>query len=293
MPIPKPEGSESQGAFISRCVEFVMAEGTPQEQAVAICYREWEQGEKGQYWIKFEKSRRTLEAWTARQFREAIRQSAKPILEARSISEMKAADVDIQPIRDAFVKVYQRVGREFASAIYKNLTRKKNELLFTSWDDWMERFALTEAGTKIVGIGDTTLKRIRRVIDQGIKDELGTNEIARNIRSSSAMSMRRAQTIARTEVIGASNAGAVLGADSTGLEYRKEWIASIDSRTRSFDNGDEYDHIEMDGVIIDKNESFATPTAFGVELLKYPGDPDGSPGNIINCRCTVGFIPYE
>ena len=270
-----------------------MAEGTPQEQAVAICYREWEQGTKGQYWIAFDKSRRSLETWTARQFKEALRESAKPILEARSIPDMKNAVVDSRPIEDAFVRVYQRVGREFASAIYKSLTRKKNEMLFTSWDDWMERFALTQSGDRIVGITNTTLDRIRKVINEGVQNELGTNEIARNIRESSAMSMRRAQTIARTEVIGASNAGAVLGAESTGLDYKKEWIASIDSRTRSFANGDMYDHVELDGVTVEKNEKFATSTAFGVEMLEYPGDPSGSAGNVINCRCTVGFIPYE
>jgi uncharacterized protein with gpF-like domain len=84
-----------------------------------------------------------------------------------------------------------------------------------------------------------------------------------------------------------------LGAESTGLDYKKEWIASIDSRTRSFEKGDMYDHVELDGVTVEKNEKFATSTAFGVEMLEYPGDPSGSPGNIINCRCTVAFIPYE
>jgi len=173
-----------------------MAEGTPQQQAVAICYREWEQGEKGQYWIKFEKSRRSLETWTARQFREALRQSAKPILEALSPADMKNTEIDDRPIKDAFVRVYQRVGREFATAIYRSLTRTKNEVLFTTWDAHMETFALTRAGDKYRWYYEHhVIENPQSELIRVFRDELGTDEIARNIRSSSAMSMRRAQTI--------------------------------------------------------------------------------------------------
>jgi hypothetical protein len=54
-----------------------------------------------------------------------------------------------------------------------------------------------------------------------------------------------------------------------------------------------YDHVEMDGEQVEKNEPFMTPTTRGKEALDYPGDPKGSAGNVINCRCTVAFIPYE
>lgn len=278
---------------MERCIRFVMDEGTPREQAVAICIRQWEQGKSGQYWIKFEKSRRTLESWTARQFREALRKSAEPILEANTLSDMQSRELDPEPMKNAFVSVYQRVGKEFANAIYKNLTKTKNEVLFTSWDQHMTNFALNRSLDRINNINLVSIQRIRKVINQGIQEEQGTDEIARMIRSSYPMSMRRAQTIARTEIVSASNEGAVLGAASTGLDYKKEWIAAIDSRTRSFDNGDMYDHVEMDGEQVEKNEPFMTPTTRGKEALDYPGDPNGSPGNVINCRCTVAFIPYE
>lgn len=201
---------------MERCIRFVMDEGTPREQAVAICIRQWEQGKTGQYWIKFEKSRRTLESWTARQFREALRKSAEPILEANTLSDMQSRELDPEPMKRAFVSVYQRVGKEFANAIYKNLTKTKNEVLFTSWDQHMENFALTRSLDRINNINLVSIQRIRKVINQGIQEEQGTDEIARMIRSSYPMSMRRAQTIARTEIVSASNEGAVLGAASTG-----------------------------------------------------------------------------
>ena len=292
MPIPSP-GNETQGQFMERCIRFVMDEGTPREQAVAICINQWEQGKSGQYWIKFEKSRRSLEKWTVRQIREALKQSVVPITEATTLSDMQSRDVDIRPIKDAFIRIYQRVGREFANAIYKSLKQKKDEVLFTSWDAHMETFALTQAGERIVNIADTTLKRVRRVINEGIQSELGIRKIAQNIAASDGISLRRALVIARTEIVSASNEGAVLGANSTGLDYKKEWISAIDSRTRSFDKGDMFDHIVMDGTTVEKGEPFITPSTNGSEPLDYPGDPKGSAGNVINCRCTVAFIPYE
>lgn len=38
MPLPKPRDEEKTGAFISRCIKFAVAEGMPQNQAVAACY---------------------------------------------------------------------------------------------------------------------------------------------------------------------------------------------------------------------------------------------------------------
>lgn len=42
MPVPKPNTNESRNDFISRCIEFLINEGTEQEQAIAICQTQWE-----------------------------------------------------------------------------------------------------------------------------------------------------------------------------------------------------------------------------------------------------------
>jgi len=42
MPIPVPYRNENQDEFMSRCVEFLINEGTDSEQAVAICSQNWE-----------------------------------------------------------------------------------------------------------------------------------------------------------------------------------------------------------------------------------------------------------
>lgn len=43
MPIPAPNQNESRDDFMSRCISFVMNEGTEQEQAIAICNTQWEE----------------------------------------------------------------------------------------------------------------------------------------------------------------------------------------------------------------------------------------------------------
>ena len=46
MPIPKPKPGESQSAYHSRCMSFVVEEGTPTDQANAICYQKWRDRKK-------------------------------------------------------------------------------------------------------------------------------------------------------------------------------------------------------------------------------------------------------
>lgn len=42
MPVPTPNNGESESDFISRCISFLVNEGTDQEEAVAICSTQWE-----------------------------------------------------------------------------------------------------------------------------------------------------------------------------------------------------------------------------------------------------------
>ena len=59
----------------------------------------------------------------------------------------------------------------------------------------------------------------------------------------------------------------------------QEFIATRDERVRD-------DHADADGQVVAMGAHFEV----GGESLLYPGDPDGSPENVINCRCTVAFL---
>lgn len=93
------------------------------------------------------------------------------------------------------------------------------------------------------------------------------------------MSRESAIRTARTAVTEAENAGrqdAFDQAEQMGIEMEKEWMATLDGRTRET-------HQEADGQVVDYNEPFIVGNA----RLMYPGDESGPPEEIYNCRCTM------
>ncbi|MGE3409022.1 MAG: phage portal protein [Pirellulales bacterium] len=84
-----------------------------------------------------------------------------------------------------------------------------------------------------------------------------------------------AETIARTEAVGAYGAGADIVRTERGVKL-KEWIATHDARTRG-------SHYAADGQKVKQSESFL----IGSSRLKHPGDPAGPASQIVNCRCTA------
>jgi len=83
------------------------------------------------------------------------------------------------------------------------------------------------------------------------------------------------ERIARTTLTATSNAGDVAAWDQSEIVTGKTWISALSSRSRDA-------HINAHGQTVRINESYDV----GGELLRYPGDPQGSAGNVINCLCT-------
>ncbi len=90
------------------------------------------------------------------------------------------------------------------------------------------------------------------------------------------MSRDSAIRTARTAVTGAQNAGrqdSYAAAEKMGIKLKKEWLATLDSRTR-------HSHAMLDGEQVDQNKKFSNG-------CRFPGDPQGPPWEIYNCRCTL------
>jgi hypothetical protein len=136
---------------------------------------------------------------------------------------------------------------------------------------------------RITSIAETTRQQVINAIDRGFADGLGQAGVATYVRGLvPEFSRYRAEMIARTETHGAANYGAGRAARETNLPLNREWIAAGDERTRET-------HTEADGQIVGMDEPF---TVGGAKLM-YPGDPDGPAEEVINCRCSVGFIVDE
>ena len=92
---------------------------------------------------------------------------------------------------------------------------------------------------------------------------------------------------ARTAVTGAENAGRIdsyVRAEKMGIKLKQMWLATLDGRTRD-------SHVIMDGQQQEVGKRFSNG-------CRYPGDPQGAPAEVYNCRCTLvaiveGADPYN
>lgn len=145
-------------------------------------------------------------------------------------------------------------------------------------------FAQRTAGTKVVDITRTTQRRINDAITRGVADGDTPGQIADSIYESTGGSIGefRAEAIARTESHSAAENASLESIKAMGLSLTKEWIATSDDRTRD-------DHSEANGQEAPLEGFFTV----GDDELAFPGDPDGSPEEIINCRCAMVFNNIE
>jgi SPP1 gp7 family putative phage head morphogenesis protein len=142
-----------------------------------------------------------------------------------------------------------------------------------------ERY-LSEATNRLSGIGTDLWRQTRLELVEGLAEGDSIDMLTRRVRSVLASTDVRAKTIARTEVIGASNAGSLAQMRAAGADapVAKTWLATGDARTRP-------SHREADGQLVLLEQQFEV----GGATLDHPGDPAGPAREVVNCRCTVTY----
>lgn len=120
-------------------------------------------------------------------------------------------------------------------------------------------------------------KHISSAITQGVLQGESLDKVARRLRSVAEMDHRAAMRTARTAMTSAQNVGRVDAyrrAEGMGIHVRKQWLATLDGRTR-------HSHRRLDGEVVGMEENFSNG-------LRYPGDPESGRGSeVYNCRCTL------
>lgn len=146
----------------------------------------------------------------------------------------------------------------------------------------IEALKFLEARKKeIKGINDTTFQSIKSELTEALNNGESYAKMADRIREVfTDAGQSRAETIAQTEVGIAVNTGRYTAMSESGVTH-KAWL---DSNLE----GSRQSHIEA-GVRYSYDRAIEIADTFDVggEQLDHPGDPAGSPGNVINCRCTV------
>lgn len=192
--------------------------------------------------------------------------------------KLRMKDVSLRHVRSASIVFRDKVFESFDEFNQRQETPEETE-----HQRIMEAFFGIWLTTKLLQRTRSTKKVIARIINAGIRNGLSQNEIAAKIISTGRISNAvRAARIARTEVhtvaMKSKNESAIVKAVFSRKTINKHWVSTLDSLTRD-------GHISANGEIVPIKDDFL----FTGEPLQYPGDPKGSPGNIINCRCDAVY----
>lgn len=114
---------------------------------------------------------------------------------------------------------------------------------------------------------------------RGLARGASIDELADIVRSLPAFAPGRAETIARTEVIGAYNGGLEEGFKQSGVVSAKVWIAALDDRTRDT-------HAQLHDQQVPLGDKFVSSSGASGPA---PGQM-GAAAEDINCRCTIEAI---
>ncbi len=127
-------------------------------------------------------------------------------------------------------------------------------------------------------------RTVQRAVDD--KEPLTKKQIERMVSRYRAKYLRyRARTISRTEALTSINQAnneayrqAVEGGFLTPDQIRREWVTRLDAAVRD-------SHMPLHGEVRNFGEAFETILG----PLRFPGDPQGSAANVINCRCSLSI----
>jgi uncharacterized protein with gpF-like domain len=234
--------------------------------------------------------RRNAKGLFLRAFDKEIEPLWEKIEQASDIRDIEIPPLEDQAIRDAYIRLYKKTAFDFAKKARKDvrkMTKGEDEI----YEDLIMQEILLyidkHVGETITAVGNTSKELIRQmlddivpeIMDQGVGGGQATTMLRDRIQSAWHEAKRfRVERIARTEVNRASNYGTLEGMRSVSEEQDKVWISALAGESRDA-------HIAADGQTVGINEPFIVDG----EDLQYPGDPAGSPGNTINCLCSMYY----
>lgn len=171
-------------------------------------------------------------------------------------------------LKDVYIDSYLYTGYAMetswqAKIGYKEIARSKINPL-----NLMNNVSLTNNSAAV-------RNNLRQAISISINKGEGIGETSARLKNVLEKNMNNALSIARTETTTAMNRANLDGMikASQVLPVQKQWIATLDSKTRR-------SHGRLDGETVDLDKKFSNG-------LMYPGDPTGRAEEVINCRCDM------
>jgi HK97 family phage portal protein len=234
-------------------------------------------------WNSFIRQTSPLEEIFSKKISRVFFEMRKRILELLYKDTKTPKDVD----EDNFIEDSQNLSR-FSDPLYKDAMTLGvgmiiEEIGFGISFDLMDPQAiayLSGKSLKIKGIAQTVKNQIQVELTEAYEKGESIDQIADRIRSVFDIAKNRAKTIARTEIIGASNEGRGWAINHSGFR-EKEWFTAMDEKVRP-------EHQAMHGKKIKIGDAWVFPDGTSV---RHPGDYGGPPHQIINCRCIEVVVP--
>jgi len=137
------------------------------------------------------------------------------------------------------------------------------------------------ATNRLVGVGDAVWQDVRASVVDAVASGATNEDLLASIQDITGFTEFRADTIGRTETIAAYNGGDMAGAralDEFG-PVEKEWMAESGPRTRE-------SHADANGQTVPLDSPFMV----GGYAMDRPHDPSAPAEEVVNCRCSVGFL---
>lgn len=187
----------------------------------------------------------------------------------------------IASVDGTIVPWFEEVFREGGAAAVAQIAEVLSRTVPPASQDLVNEAAtrfLAKIRPRFVELGETAAAKAQAEILESFRAGEGIAATRRRLESVTDLTSAQAEMVARTQVIAASNAGAVARTSLMPDEVRpryKVWLATLDQRTRPT-------HAAADGQAVQLDEAFMV----GGVGLEYPGDPAGPPEEVISCRCT-------
>jgi HK97 family phage portal protein len=181
--------------------------------------------------------------------------------------------IDDEEQRRKIKRLLRAIVRDAGDAALADLAQ---DLAFDIAAKNVAKFIEEKSAKFVTEINSTTRAALRDQLAEGVANQETLGELVARVNDVFDGRRSNAATIARTETAPAFNFANQEAWAQSGVVESKQWLTAGDDAVRD-------EHRAADSQTVPLDESFTV----GGEELDFPGDPNGSAGNVINCRCTM------
>jgi HK97 family phage portal protein len=246
--------------------------------------------EKKDFWKAHERVRLKWERRMSVKLKAYFRRIQKEVVEKVNSKKSLQKDLDSNDflfnVDDWLRKLDPMIKAEVMAMVKESFERFKRQysidgIVFTPNSTEVVE-AIGKLTSKTKTIPQTLHDELKAVVDKAIREQLTIDGIAGRVSEFfNNTTDFRAVRIARTNSNYSLNTGNTIAAVQSGQFDGKTWLSQRDSVVRDT-------HASVDGQQVDLKAKFKLIDG---DMLDIPGDPQGKPGNTINCRCTVVYQP--